>query len=76
MISSTQRSLGNLLVEKSSIKDEKKLKGLAIKFVKEKTPLTSVEMTAELVYINNPTESIKESERIVVNAGLGEWCGG
>ncbi len=33
-------------------------------------------MTAELVYINNPTESIKELERIVVNTGLGEWCGG
>jgi thiol-disulfide isomerase/thioredoxin len=76
IISKTQRSLGKLLVAKSSIKDEEKLKGLAIKLVKEKTPLTSVEMTAELVYINNPTESIKELERIVVNTGLGEWCGG
>jgi thiol-disulfide isomerase/thioredoxin len=76
IISKTQRSFGELLVAKSSIKDEEKLKGLAIKLVKEKTPLTSVEMTAELVYINNPTESIKELERIVVNAGLGEWCGG
>jgi hypothetical protein len=55
---------------------KKKLKGLAIKFVKEMTPPTSLEMTAELVYINNPSESIEELERIVVNAGLGEWCCG
>jgi thiol-disulfide isomerase/thioredoxin len=76
IISKTQRSFGELLVAKSSIKDEEKLKGLAIQLVKEKTPLTSVEMTAELVYINNPTESIKELELIVVNTGLGQWCGG
>jgi hypothetical protein len=76
IISRTQRSLGNIFVAKSSIKDEKKLKGLAIKFVKEMTPPTSLEMTAELVYINNPSESIEELERIVVNAGLGEWCCG
>jgi hypothetical protein len=30
IISKTQRSLGELLVAKSSIKDEEKLKGLAI----------------------------------------------